>query len=243
MSTATGAPRTGPPLRFALSKGRILDETLPLLESAGLAPAALPEGSRQLIVPSADGALEFLFVRASDVPTYVQHGGAALGVVGKDVLMEHGGEGVLEPLDLGIARCRLMTAGRRDEPMDPARAAILAGRRLRVATKFPRCARRHFAQHGHQIELVKLYGSMELAPLVGLADLIVDVVDTGNTLRANGLVPLETIAPVSARLVVQRALAKVRHADLADIVARLEHAVRRVGAPSPSSEPPVRPAA
>ena len=224
------------PLRFALSKGRIFDETLPLLEAAGLAPAARPADSRELIVPSEDGTLEFLIVRASDVPTYVQHGGAALGVVGKDVLMEHGGEGLLEPVDLGIARCRLMTAGREGlggDGAELARAAGAAGRRLRVATKFPRCARGHFAAAGHQVEIVKLYGSMELAPLVGLADLIVDVVDTGGTLRANGLVPLDTIARVSARLVVDRALAKVRHGALADVVDRLDAAVRRVAPAHP----------
>ena len=237
------------PLRFALSKGRILDETLPLLEAAGLAPATLPAGSRQLICPSAGGELEFLFVRASDVPTYVAHGGAALGVVGKDVLMEHGGEGLLEPLDLGIARCRLMTAGRESGPADPARAAALAGRRLRVATKFARSARRHFAAAGHQVEIVKLYGSMELAPLVGLADLIVDVVDTGNTLAANGLVALDTIADVSARLIVQRSLAKVRHAALADVVERLDAAVRAAArtatgdAAAPCADPTAKPAA
>ena len=224
------------PLRFALSKGRIFDETLPLLEAAGLAPAARPADSRELIVPSEDGTLEFLIVRASDVPTYVQHGGAALGVVGKDVLMEHGGEGLLEPVDLGIARCRLMTAGREGlagDGAELARAAGAAGRRLRVATKFPRCARRHFAAAGHQVEIVKLYGSMELAPLVGLADLIVDVVDTGGTLAANGLVPLDTLARVSARLVVDRALAKVRHGALADVVDRLDAAVRRAAPAHP----------
>ena len=229
----------GPPLRFALSKGRILDETLPLLEAAGLAPATLPAGSRQLVVPSASGELEFLFVRASDVPTYVAHGGAALGVVGKDVLAEHGGEGLLEPVDLGIARCRLMTAGR-EGAADPVRAAALAGRRLRVATKFPASARRHFARRGQQVEIVKLYGSMELAPLVGLADLIVDVVDTGGTLAANGLVPLETLAEISARLVVHRSLAKVRHRAIADVVGRLEAAVRAAAAhgSAPSVPPP-----
>ncbi len=217
------------PLRFALSKGRIFDETLPLLEAAGLAPVTQPEGSRELIVPSRSGEVEYLIVRASDVPTYVQHGGAALGVVGKDVLMEHGGEGLLEPVDLRIARCRLMTAGRpgADRPAD---ASPDGSRRLRVATKFPRCARRHFAAAGRQVEIVKLYGSMELAPLVGLADLIVDVVDTGGTLRANGLVPLETLSRISARLVVNRALMKVRHAALADIVGRIAAAVDAPGA-------------
>lgn len=233
-SPGAGAGAPGTPLRFALSKGRIFDETLPLLEAAGLAPVALPAGSRQLVVPSEGGEVEFLIVRASDVPTYVQHGGAALGVVGKDVLMEHGGEGLLEPVDLRIARCRLMTAGH--APGSPgADDALLeaSGRRLRVATKFPRCARRHFAAAGRQVEIVKLYGSMELAPIVGLADVIVDVVDTGGTLRANGLVPLETLAQVSARLVVNRALMKVRHAALADVVGRIAAAVDRAAGTSP----------
>ncbi len=209
-------PTTMTPLRFALSKGRIFDDTLPLLESIGLVPAEHPSTSRKLRIPSTDGRVEFLIVRASDVPTYVQHGGAELGVVGKDVLSEHGGEGLLEPLDLGIATCRLMVAG----PADVAPSELPA--RPRIATKFPASARKHFAASGRQVELVKLYGSMELAPLVGLADLIVDVVDTGSTLKANGLEPIELIAKISARLVVNRAAMKVRHAELSDIVSQLD---------------------
>jgi len=209
------------PLRFALSKGRIFDDTWPLLEAAGIAPSEDPARSRKLVIPARDPLpdgqrVEFLIVRASDVPTYVQRGGADLGVVGKDVLMEHGGDGVLESLDLAIARCRLMVAG-------PVGHVPPAGR-LRVATKFPACARRHFASQARQIDLVKLYGSMELAPLVGLADLIVDVVDTGSTLAANGLEPLEHIADISARLIVNRSAMTVRHAPLAAIVARLARA-------------------
>lgn len=208
----------GAPLRFALSKGRIFDDTLPLLEAAGLVPSEHPSESRKLRIPSTDGRVEFLIVRASDVPTYVQYGGADLGVVGKDVLNEHGGEGVLEPLDLGIARCRLMVAGPVDAPELP--------QRPRVATKFPKSARAHFASDGRQVELVKLYGSMELAPLVGLADLIVDVVDTGSTLKANGLEPVELIAPISARLIVNRSAMKVRHVELSAIIQELAAACK-----------------
>lgn len=206
------------PLRIALSKGRIFDDTLPLLEAAGISPQESPETSRKLILPSHIDDVEFLVVRATDVPTYVQHGGADLGVVGKDVLMEHGGTGLLEPLDLGIARCRLMVAGHPDVDLD-------SDRRLRVATKFTACARRHFANRGRQVEIIKLYGSMELAPIVGLADLIVDVVDTGSTLKANGLVPLELIADITSRLIVNRASMKIRHSRVSAIVQRLGEAV------------------
>ena len=161
-------------------------------------------------------------MRASDVPAYVHHGGADLGVVGKDVLMEHGGEGLLEPLDLGIARCRLMVAGFPGTALD---AGAGGGRRFRVATKYAECARRHFAARHRQVEIIKLYGSMELAPLVGLADLIVDVVDTGATLAANGLEPLEHIADISSRLVVARASMKTRHAEIDALLGRLAEAV------------------
>ena len=217
-------------LRIALSKGRIFDETLPLFAAAGIRPTEDPERSRKLILPSeidADDAaaygepVEFLVVRASDVPTYVRHGGADLGVTGKDVLMEHGGEGLLEPLDLRIARCRLMVAGHEGTALD-------SGRRFRVATKYAACARRHFAAHHRQVEIIKLYGSMELAPLVGLADLIVDVVDTGSTLRANHLVPLEHIADISSRLIVNRASMKTRHRPIEALVRRLADAVDSV---------------
>lgn len=205
------------PIRIALSKGRIFDETLPLFESAGLAPAEDPAKSRKLIIGSTEADVEFLIVRASDVPTYVQHGGADIGVVGKDVLMEHGGEGVVEPVDLNIARCKLMVAGYPGLDLD-------SKVRFRVATKFTECARRHFAKMGRQVEIIKLYGSMELAPLVGLSDLIVDVVDTGSTLKANGLVPLEHISDISSRLIVNRASLKVRHSRISEILSRLENA-------------------
>jgi len=193
------------PLRIALSKGRIFNETLPLFEAAGIQPTEDPEQSRKLIIPSTEKDVEFLIVRASDVPTYVQHAGADMGVVGKDVLMEHGGEGVVEPIDLNIARCKLMVAGFPGTDLE-------SRTRFRVATKFTECARDHFASMGRQVEIIKLYGSMELAPLVGLSDLIVDVVDTGATLKANGLEPLEHISDITSRLIVNRASMKVRHA-------------------------------
>ncbi len=210
-------------LRIALSKGRIFDETLPLFDAAGIRPSEDPEKSRKLILPSTEPDVEFLIVRASDVPTYVQHGGADLGVVGKDVLMEHGAEGVLEPLDLQIARCKLMVAGFPDTD-------LASNRRFRVATKFTECARRHFAHKGRQVEIIKLYGSMELAPLVGLSELIVDVVDTGSTLRANGLVPLEHISDITSRLIVNRASMKIRHARISEIIDRIANAIKPVSA-------------
>lgn len=203
---------------MALSKGRIFNETLPLFEAAGIVPTEDPEKSRKLIIPSNVPDVEFLIVRASDVPTYVQYAGADIGVVGKDVLMEHGGEGLVEPIDLNIARCKLMVAGFPDTDLE-------SRSRFRVATKFTECARRHFAAKGRQVTIIKLYGSMELAPLVGLSDLIVDVVDTGSTLRANGLVPLEHISDVSSRLIVNRASMKVRHTRIHEILNQLSKAV------------------
>ncbi len=211
----TGATRS---LRIALSKGRIFNETMPLFEAAGISPAEDPEKSRKLIIPSTEPDVEFLIVRASDVPTYVQHGGADLGVVGKDVLLEHGGDGVLEPIDLKIAQCKLMVAGFPGTDLN-------SNKRFRVATKFTECARRHFAQQGRQVEIIKLYGSMELAPLVGLSELIVDVVDTGSTLAANGLVPLEHISDITSRLIVNRASMKIRHTRISEILARIAKAV------------------
>lgn len=208
----------GRPLRVALSKGRIFNETLPLFEAAGIVPAEDPEKSRKLIIPSNEPDVEFLIVRASDVPTYVQYAGADMGVVGKDVLMEHGGEGLVEPIDLNIARCKLMVAGFPGTDLE-------SRSRFRVATKFTECARQHFAAKGRQVTIIKLYGSMELAPLVGLSDLIVDVVDTGSTLRANGLVPLEHISDVSSRLIVNRASMKVRHMRIHEILSQLSKAV------------------
>lgn len=207
-------------LRIALSKGRIFEETLPLFEAAGISPTEDPAKSRKLILPSSEPDVEFLIVRASDVPTYVQHGGADLGVVGKDVLMEHGGEGLLEPIDLQIARCKLMVAGFPGTDLESAD-------RFRVATKFTECARRHFAKKGRQVEIIKLYGSMELAPLVGLGELIVDVVDTGSTLKANGLVPLEHISDITSRLIVNRASMKIRHARISEILRRISAAVTK----------------
>lgn len=206
------------PLRIALSKGRIFNETLPLFETAGIVPLEDPEKSRKLIIPSNQRDVEFLIVRASDVPTYVQHAGADLGVVGKDVLMEHGGNGVLEPIDLKIARCKLMVAGYPGTD-------LTSRSRFRVATKFTDCARRHFASMGRQVEIIKLYGSMELAPIVGLSDLIVDVVDTGSTLKANGLVPLEHIADITSRLIVNRGSMKVRHSRIHEILEQIRSAV------------------
>lgn len=208
----------GRPLRIALSKGRIFNETLPLFETAGIVPLEDPEKSRKLIIPSNQRDVEFLIVRASDVPTYVQHAGADLGVVGKDVLMEHGGNGVLEPIDLKIARCKLMVAGYPGTD-------LTSRSRFRVATKFTDCARRHFASMGRQVEIIKLYGSMELAPIVGLSDLIVDVVDTGSTLKANGLVPLEHIADITSRLIVNRGSMKVRHSRIHEILEQIRSAV------------------
>lgn len=210
-------------LRIALSKGRIFDETLPLFEAAGISPSEDPEKSRKLILGSNKPDIEFLIVRASDVPTYVQHGGADLGVVGKDVLLEHGGEGLLEPIDLQIARCKLMVAGFPGTDLN-------SHRRFRVATKFTDCARRHFAEHGRQVEIIKLYGSMELAPLVGLSDLIVDVVDTGSTLKANGLVPLEHISDITSRLIVNRASMKIKHAQVSDLLDCMSMAVHKQNA-------------
>ncbi|TCO80154.1 ATP phosphoribosyltransferase (homohexameric) [Plasticicumulans lactativorans] len=204
-------------LTIALSKGRIFRETLPLLAAAGITPAEDPETSRKLILDTNLAEVKLVIVRATDVPTYVQYGAADLGVAGKDVLMEHGGDGLYEPLDLRIARCRLMVAGDPDAP--PPRG------RLRVATKYVNAARRHYAAQGRQVEIIKLYGSMELAPLVGLADCIVDVVDTGNTLRANGLAPLEHIADISSRLIVNRAAMKMKHARVKELIERMATAV------------------
>lgn len=204
------------PLTLALSKGRILDETMPLLEAAGIRPVDDP-GSRKLILRTERDDVRLLVIRASDVPTFVEHGAADLGVAGKDVLLEHGGAGLYEPLDLGIARCRLMVAA-------PVGAAQPAGR-LRVATKYVAATRRHYAARGEQVEIIKLYGSMELAPLVGLADRIVDLVDTGNTLRANGLEPVEEVCAISSRLVVNKAAMKLNHDRVKALVARLAEAV------------------
>jgi len=209
-------------LTIALSKGRIFKETLPLLASAGIVPAEDPEHSRKLVLDTNQPDVKVFIVRATDAPTYVQYGAADIGVAGKDVLMEHGGDGLYEPLDLRIARCKLMVAGRPDVDLD-------SDRRLRVATKFVNCAHRYFAARGRQVDVIKLYGSMELAPLVGLADLIVDVVDTGNTLRANGLQPLLHIADVSSRLIVNKAAMKMKHTRVRALVEQLGRAVAARG--------------
>ncbi len=209
-------------LVIALSKGRIFKETLPLLAHAGIEPVDDPESSRKLILDTSRDDVKLLILRATDVPTFVQYGAADLGVAGKDVLMEHGGEGLYEPVDLNIARCRLMTAGRVDD-------SGVNGRRLRVATKFVNCTRRFYAERGEQVEIIKLYGSMELAPLVGLADRIVDVVDTGNTLRANGLEPLEHIADISSRLIVNKAAMKMKHERVKAVIDDIAEAVAQRG--------------
>ena len=205
------------PLTIALSKGRIFKETLPLLAAAGIVPIDDPDTSRKLSLDTHQADVKLVIIRATDVPTYVQYGAADMGVAGKDVLLEHGGEGLYEPLDLNIARCRLMVAG---HPGQPPRLS-----RPRVATKYANTTRRWFADQGRQVEVIKLYGSMELAPLVGLADYIVDVVDTGNTLKANGLAPLEHIADISSRLVINKAAMKMKHARIKAIMARMAAAV------------------
>ncbi|MEM8660525.1 MAG: ATP phosphoribosyltransferase [Pseudomonadota bacterium] len=189
-------------LTLALTKGRILKETLPLLASIGITPLDDINSSRKLVFESSRPGVRLMIIRGSDVPTYVRHGAADMGVVGKDMLLEHGAEGLYEPLDLGIARCRLMTAGPAGWQSD--------GTRIRVATKFVNIARRHFARAGVHADVIKLYGAMELAPIMNLADLIVDIVDTGNTLRANGMEPMEEIAAISSRLVVNKAAMRSR---------------------------------
>lgn len=206
-------------LTIALSKGRIFKETLPLLAHAGIEPIDDPETSRKLILDTNLPEVKLVIVRASDVPTYVEYGAADLGVAGKDVLIEHGGDGVYEPLDLRIACCKLMVA---EQPGVPQRQT-----RRRIATKYVNSAKRYFAAKGEQVEIIKLYGSMELAPLVGLADAIVDVVDTGNTLRANGLEPTEHMADISSRLIVNKASMKTKSAAIKKFVAKISEAVSR----------------
>jgi len=200
-------------ITIALSKGRILEESLPLLARLGLEPAG--DIDRLLRVPTRNKDVSFLIIRPTDVPTYVEYGAADLGITGKDVLMEHGSDSLYEPLDLGIARCRLSVAAKKDaKPADGAR-------RLRVATKYPEIARRHFAAKGEQVEIIKLYGSMELAPLVGLSDVIVDLVATGATLKANGMEETEIICQVSSRIVVNKAAMKMKHAAIQGLLDRI----------------------
>jgi len=201
-------------LTIAVSKGRIYDEALPLLAEAGIIPTDDPNTSRKLILATTRADVQLVIIRATDVPTFVEYGAADLGIAGKDVLIEHGAENLYEPLDLKIARCRLMTAAHKNAPP-------ITGR-VRVATKYVKIAEQYFAAQGVQAEIIKLYGSMELAPLVGLADCIVDLVETGNTLRANDLEPRELIMHISSRLVVNKAAMKMKHQVIAELLAQLE---------------------
>ena len=211
-------------ITIALSKGRIFDETLPLLAAAGIVPTENPETSRKLIIETNRPEVRVVIVRATDVPTYVQYGAADLGVAGKDVMLEHGGEGLYSPLDLNIAKCRMMVAV--PEGFDYANA-VRQGNRLKVASKYTQTAREHFARKGVHIDLIKLYGSMELAPLAGLADAIVDLVSTGSTLKANKLVACEHIMDISSRLVVNQASLKVKRETLQPIIDAFAQAVEK----------------
>lgn len=204
-------------VNIALSKGRIFKETVPLLKAAGIEPLDDPETSRKLILDTNREDVKLMIIRATDVPTYVQYGAADLGVTGKDVLAEHGGEDLYELIDLKIAQCKLMVAGFADQP--------LPDTKLKVATKFVNCAQRYFAEQGRQVDIIKLYGSMELAPLVDLSDCIVDLVDTGNTLKANGLAPLEHIFDVSSRLIVNKASMKLKHTAIQEVLTHVQAAV------------------
>ncbi|GMU49556.1 MAG: ATP phosphoribosyltransferase [Candidatus Desulfobacillus denitrificans] len=210
-------------ITIALSKGRIFEETLPLLAAAGIVPADDPESSRKLILGTNRADVRLVIVRASDTPTYVQYGAADLGIAGKDVLLEHGGAGLYQPLDLKIARCRMAVAV--PGGFDYA-AAVRPGARLRVATKYIKTAREHFADKGVHVDLIKLYGSMELAPLVGLADAIVDLVSSGNTLKANNLVAVEDIMPISSRLIVNQASLKMKRELLQPVIDAFAGAIR-----------------
>ena len=211
-------------ITLALSKGRIFDETMPLLQAAGISVLEDPEKSRKLILPTNRDEVRVVLVRATDVPTYVQYGGADLGVTGKDTLIEHGGQGLYQPLDLQIAKCRVSVAVRAD--FDYA-SAVKQGSRLKVATKYTTIARDFFAAKGVHVDLIKLYGSMELAPLTGLADAIVDLVSTGNTLKANQLVEVERIMDISSRLVVNQAALKLKQAPLRAIIDAFAGAVQK----------------
>ena len=204
-------------ITIALAKGRILKETLPLLERAGIQALDDLDKSRKLIFETNHANINLVLIRSADVPTYVQYGAADLGIAGKDVLLEHGGDGLYEWVDLKIAPCRLMTAGFPDKALPPGR--------LKVATKYTRITRDYFMQLGRQVELIKLYGSMELAPIVGLADMIVDLVDTGNTLKANGLEPKEFIMDISSRLIINRASLKMKNEAIRQVVNKIEQAV------------------
>ncbi len=209
-------------ITLALSKGRIFDETLPLLKAAGIEPLDDPEKSRKLVIATSRADLKIIIVRASDVPTYVQYGTADIGIAGKDVLLEHGGDGLYQPLDLGIGRCRMMVAVADKFDYE---SAVRKGARLRVATKYVRTAREHFGAKGVHVDLIKLYGSMELAPLAGLADAIVDLVSTGNTLKANNLRPVEEIMPISSRLILNQAALKLKRKNVQPILEAFSAAV------------------
>ena len=211
-------------ITLALSKGRILDDCLPLLKAAGIELEEDPATSRKLIFATSRADVRVVLVRASDVPTYVQYGGADLGVVGKDTLLEHGGEGLYQPLDLRISRCRISVAVRADFDYP---AAVRQGSRIRVATKYTGVARQHFADKGVHVDLIKLYGSMELAPLTGLADAIVDLVSSGATLRANHLVEVEKILDISSRLVVNQAALKLKRDAIRPLIEAIERAVHQ----------------
>jgi len=204
-------------LIIAVSKGRIFREAMPLLAELDITPAEDPEDTRKLILPTNNPEVELIIVRASDVPTYVEYGAADIGIAGGDVLMEYAGNGVYEPLDLGIARCRMVVAA-------PKKGRKKINNRLRVATKYVNTTRDYFAARGRQVEIIKLYGSMELAPVMGLADQIVDLVDTGNTLKANGLEPVETICEISSRLIVNKAAMKMKHNAIKSIIEKLAKA-------------------
>ncbi|WP_124951236.1 ATP phosphoribosyltransferase [Sulfuriferula thiophila] len=209
-------------ITIALSKGRIFEETLPLLAAAGIEPRENPEKSRKLIISTNLPDVRLIIIRATDVPTYVQHGAADLGVAGKDVLIEHGGDGLYQPLDLKIARCKMMVAA---HPAFDYEQAVRQGARLSVATKYLTTAREYFAAKGVHVDLIKLYGSMELAPLVKLADVIVDLVSSGSTLKANGLVAVADIMDISSRLVVNQAALKLKRAEIQPLLDTFAKAV------------------
>ena len=217
-------------ITLALSKGRIFDETLPLLKAAGIEVSEDPEKSRKLIIGTNQPNVRVVLVRGTDVPTYVQYGGADLGVTGKDTLIEHGGAGLYQPLDLQIAKCRMSVAVRDAFDYE---SAVKQGSRIRVATKFTRIASEHFATKGVHVDLIKLYGSMELAPLTGLADAIVDLVSTGSTLRANHLVEVEEIMKISSRLVVNQASLKLKRDPIRAIIDAFASAIALSEKPSP----------
>ncbi len=211
-------------LTIALSKGRIFEETLPLLAAAGIVPAEDPESSRKLIIGTNRDDVRLVIVRASDVPTYVQYGAADLGIAGRDVLIEHGGDGLYQMLDLNIARCKMMVAVPEGFDYD---AAVKKGARLKVASKYPLIAREHFAKKGVHVDIIKLYGSMELAPLVGLSDAIVDLVSTGGTLKANRLTAVEHILDISSRLVVNQAALKLKYGAIQPVLDAFSSVVRQ----------------